>query len=107
MRCIRVVLKIGSTTTSIDTEEAVQSAARKRIEQQTKTADIPYELLLAEILEVPGSKPEFVDKPVHRILKRSGYKSKSENVKNTHSEWFEIDLRTSQRISCKRRTQRS
>ena len=89
-------LKIGSTTTNIETEEAIQNAAHKRIEQQTKTADIPYELLLAEILKVPGGKPEFVDKPVHRLLKRSGYIPKSENVKNSNSEWFEIDLRTAQ-----------
>lgn len=34
------------------------------------------------------------DYVVHGVLKRSGYERQSENVKNTHSEWFRIDLAT-------------
>lgn len=85
-------LKIGSTTTNDTSKEAIEKAARERVEQQTKTADVPYNLLLTEILSIPGEKPEDVDKKVHRILQRSGYPRKSENVKNIHSEWFEISL---------------
>jgi len=85
-------LKIGAATTTINSKEAIEKAARKRIEQQTKTADVAYKLLLAEILTTPGNKPEDVDKPVHRILMRSGFQRKSENTKNYHSEWFEISL---------------
>lgn len=90
-------LKIGATTTNVDTEEEIRKAAKRRIEQQTKTADVPYNLLLAEILDVPGKSPEFVDKPVHRVLKRSGYKAKSENIRNTKSEWFNIDFETAKK----------
>lgn len=85
-------LKIGAATTNIDSKEEIEKAARKRIEQQTKTADVPYNLLLAEILKVPGDRVEDVDKPVHRILQRSGFQRRSENTKNGKSEWFEISL---------------
>lgn len=85
-------IKIGAATATNNSPQAIEKAARKRIEQQTKTADVPYDLLLAEILEIPGDRVEDVDKPVHRILQRSGFPRKSENIQNAHSEWFEISL---------------
>lgn len=86
-------LKIGSATINHPnpTEEQIKSAARERIEQQTKTADISYKLEHAE-LAVTQKGDYFSDYDVHQVLVRSSYKRKSENVKNTRSEWFEIDL---------------
>lgn len=86
-------LKIGSATiNSINpTQEEVNLAAEDRIKQQTKTADIPFKLEYAE-LAITNKKEYFSDHDVHDVLKRSGYKRKSENISNAHSEWFEINL---------------
>lgn len=85
-------LKIGATTSKSLNKEDIEKAAHERILQHVQTADVPYNLLVAEYLDVPGNRPEPVDKPVHRVLKRSGFFPKSENVKNQNSEWFEISL---------------
>ena len=58
---------------------------------QTKTADIPYYLEHAE-LAVSNDGDYFSDHDVHQVLIRSGYERKTENIKNAHSEWFEINL---------------
>jgi superfamily II DNA or RNA helicase len=86
-------LKIGSATINHPqpTEEQIKAAARERIEQQTKTADVAYTLEHAE-LAVTEKGVYFADYDVHQVLIRSGYKRKSENVQNARSEWFEIDL---------------
>lgn len=86
-------LKIGSTIIhhTTPTEEQIKAAARERIDQQTKTADIEYTLEHAE-LAVTNKGDYFGDYDVHQVLIRSGYKRKSENVKNARSEWFEIDI---------------
>lgn len=86
-------LKIGSATlnTTNTSQENIDAAAHLRIKQQTKTADIPYKLEHAE-LAVTNNGKYFSDETVHKILMRSGYKRKSENTKNDHSEWFEINL---------------
>lgn len=86
-------LKIGSATvtSSAPTEEQVVTAAHERIKQQTKTADIKYKLEHVE-LALTNDGAYFGDYDVHQVLLRSGYKRKSENVKNARSEWFEIDI---------------
>jgi hypothetical protein len=86
-------LKIGSATInhSNPTEDQIKSAALERINQQTKTADISYNLEHTE-LAVTGKGDYFADYDVHQVLIRSGYMRKSENIKNARSEWFEIDL---------------
>lgn len=86
-------LKIGSATLEAadPTQENIEAAVHSRIKQQTKTADIPYQLEYAE-LSIKNNKDFFSDHDVHQVLIRSGYERKSENVKNTHSEWFEIKL---------------
>ncbi|MBP9816342.1 GIY-YIG nuclease family protein [Candidatus Woesebacteria bacterium] len=61
------------------------------MKQQTKTADIRYHLEHAE-LAVSNDDNYFSDHDVHQVLMRSGYERKTENIKNAHSEWFEIDL---------------
>ncbi len=86
-------LKIGAATINSKnpTLDELNAAARKRIEQQTKTADIPYTLEHVEIAITNDGK-YFSDYDVHEVLKRSGFERKAENIKNSHSEWFEISL---------------
>lgn len=92
-------VKIGSATydgplddplnPTIDEQESINEAAKKRINQQTKTTDTNYHLEYAYISITKDNK-YFNDYTVHNILKRSGYERKSINTKNEHSEWFEI-----------------
>lgn len=92
-------VKIGSATydgplddplnPTVDEQEGINEAAKKRINQQTKTTDTNYHLEYAYISITKDNK-YFNDHTVHNILKRSGYERKSINTKNEHSEWFEI-----------------
>lgn len=92
-------VKIGSATydgplddplnPTVDEQEGINEAAKKRIDQQTKTTDTNYHLEYAYISITKDNK-YFNDYTVHNILKRSGYERKSINTKNEHSEWFEI-----------------
>ena len=86
-------LKIGSATTTASnpTQENINFTAHDRIKNQTKTADISYHLEHAE-LAITNDDVYFSDHDVHEVLKRSGYERKAENIKNSHSEWFEISL---------------
>ena len=86
-------LKIGSATvqSANPTQKEIDAAAHNRIQQQTLTADIPYQLEHAE-LAITGDGEFFRDHDVHNVLERSGYSRKAENVKNAHSEWFEVNL---------------
>ncbi|HMS50202.1 MAG TPA: GIY-YIG nuclease family protein [Candidatus Saccharibacteria bacterium] len=88
-------LKIGSATlnSSAPTQEEIEVAAHQRIKQQTKTADISYRLEYAT-LGLTEDSEYLSDHTVHNVLIRSGLDRKSENTKNVHSEWFEIDLAT-------------
>jgi len=88
-------LKIGSATliSSEPTREQVEEAAHRRIKQQTKTADIRYNLEFAT-LALTNNNEYLPDYAVHDVLIRSGFERKSENTQNFHSEWFEIDLTT-------------
>lgn len=87
-------LKIGKATmTSPDpTQEDIESVARERIKQQTSTADISYKLEHAELAITNDGKFCFFDTDVHDVLIRSGFPRKSENTKNSRSEWFEVNL---------------
>lgn len=94
-------LKIGETTLpddigSASTEpnsDVLNSAARARIDQYTKTAGISYELLHTELtLYIKGgSVCSFNDKEVHSVLERSGIQRK-EFAGAT--EWYICDLQT-------------
>ena len=88
-------LKIGSATVNSHqpTQDDVFVAARDRINQQTKTADVDYVLQHAEIA-LTNDNRYFSDTDVHDVLIRSGYYRKAENTRNIRSEWFEIDLET-------------
>lgn len=102
-------LKIGETTfddSGVDAfalapnNSILNRAARKRIDEYTRTAAVPYELLYTETALyrrglVFGS---FNDKEVHQVLQRSGVNRKKFKNLNTHGiEWFETDLGTVKR----------
>lgn len=86
-------LKVGGATVKgqSPTEGDINQAAHERIQQQTKTADVPYALEHAE-LAITNKGKYFSDYDVHQVLIRSGYNRTSENVKNSHSEWFDVSL---------------
>lgn len=71
-------------------------AARERINQQTQTAGIKYELLYTEITAHfrDGGVRSFNDKDVHNLLLRSGIRRKVFDTENNANEWFYCDLET-------------
>lgn len=95
-------LKIGETTfedgdiTQPPNSSALNKAARKRIDQYTKTAGIAYELLHSELTMFVRDKQvgSFNDKEVHDVLLRSGIRRKVFDHANNANEWFETDLAT-------------
>lgn len=86
-------LKIGSATVLGTSQEDIEAAAHARIRQQTKTADVRYHLEHATLAKTNDGE-YLSDYTVHNVLKRSGYERIAENVKNSHSEWFQVDLKT-------------
>lgn len=102
------ILKIGET--SIDTDLAISSltpncdelndAAKKRINEYTQTASIPYQLLYTELAIKQINEngkikyKSFSDKDVHNILIRSNISKHDFKVQNQGIEWFETDLET-------------
>lgn len=71
-------------------------AARERINHQTQTAGIKYELLHTEVTAHfrDGGVRSFNDKDVHNLLLRSGIKRKVFDTENNANEWFYCDLET-------------
>ena len=71
-------------------------AARKRIDQYTKTAGIAYQLLHTEltIYIKGGTICSFNDKQVHTVLERSGIKKKVFDTVKGANEWYCCDLET-------------
>lgn len=102
------ILKIGET--SIATElnhtelnpncNVLKNAAKKRIDEYTKTAGISYELLHTELAIKTVSKngytylQAFRDNDVHVVLERSNIKRHKFEEKNKGREWFITDLET-------------
>jgi superfamily II DNA or RNA helicase len=88
-------LKIGETKLSGHdiSQKMVEAAARRRIDQQTKTSDVEYNLLYAEIAVTHDNK-YFRDNDVHNVLLRSGYERKNTRMDKKFGEWFEIPLKT-------------
>ena len=96
-------LKIGETTLEDDNgdflapnDPILQAAARKRIDQYTKTAGIAYQLLHTEltIYIKGGNVCSFNDKQVHSVLERSGIKKKVFDTVKGANEWYCCDLET-------------
>lgn len=103
------ILKIGKT--SFDSHlsrnqltpncEELNRAAKNRIDNETKTALVEYELLhtelaIKDVVMADGTKQEttFTDKIVHKVLYNSGFKSVKFMESGRESEWFYVDLKT-------------
>ncbi len=96
-------VKIGEATLDEATDSTLQpnckelnAAARKRIDQYTKTAGISYNLRHTELtLAIHGGTiTTFNDKQVHEILLRSGVKRHDFSQKHQGREWFECSVET-------------
>jgi hypothetical protein len=99
-------LKIGEATYDGDDYFSLQpgssklnAAARKRINEQTQTAGVAYDLLYTESTVHITNKGirSFNDKAVHDILLRSGVERKVFDHVNKANEWFLCDLETAKR----------
>ncbi len=99
-------LKVGETTCDDDNvseltpnSNALNEAARQRINQYTQTAGIAYDLLYTELAlyDHGGKSCSFNDKDVHNVLKRSGVEKKIFDTVNKANEWFITDLETVKR----------
>ena len=99
-------LKIGETTLDDDhgdflapNSDGLQKAARKRIDQYTKTAGIAYQLLYTELTIYinGGTVASFNDKQVHSVLERSGIKKKVFDTVKGANEWYCCDLDTAKK----------
>ena len=96
-------LKVGETTLDEDNgdfpapnSDVLNKAARKRIDQYTKTAGIAYNLLYTEmtVFFSGGTIHSFNDKQVHSVLERSGVKKKVFDTVKGANEWYCCDLET-------------
>ena len=96
-------VKIGEATLDEATDSSLQpnckelnAAARKRIDQYTKTAGIKYDLRHTELTVAihGGLISTFNDKQVHDILLRSGVKRHDFSGKKQGREWFECSVET-------------
>lgn len=99
----RGCVKIGEATLDEATDSSLpanckelNAAARKRIDQYTKTAGISYTLHHTELtLSIKGGFiTTFNDKEVHNVLLRSGIKRHDFSQKNQGREWFECSVET-------------
>lgn len=99
----RGCVKIGEATLDEATASSLpanckelNAAARKRIDQYTKTAGISYTLHHTELtLSIKGGFiTTFNDKEVHNVLLRSGIKRHDFSQKNQGREWFECSVET-------------
>lgn len=101
------LLKIGQTSFSSKYSiaqlppncSALNQNAHARIQQQTKTALVSYDLLYTElatriITMADGSKQiqSFQDHDVHDVILQSGYSAVKFVESGKQSEWFKIDL---------------
>ena len=102
----RGLVKIGDATLDEATSiflppncTELKAAARRRIDQYTKTASIPYTLHHAELtLYIQGGQPvSFNDNEVHDVLVRSGIKRHDFSFENQGREWFECSVETALR----------
>lgn len=99
----RGCVKIGEATLDEATDytpepnsKELNQAARKRIDQYTKTAGISYTLQHTELTVSihGGTITTFNDKAVHEVLLRSGIKRHDFSMSNQGREWFECSVET-------------
>lgn len=97
------LVKIGEATldeatnlTLAPNSKELNAAAKKRIDQYTKTAGIYYTLRYTELtVSIKGGQIQtFNDKEVHEVLLRSGIKRHDFSSKHQGREWFECNLET-------------
>ena len=78
--------------------DQLNKAAIERINDETLTAAVEYELLYTEVAYFENSERQgfsFIDNDVHDVLKHSGYKKKEFNLPNGKpQDWYEVDLET-------------
>ena len=96
-------VKIGEATldeatnlTLVPNCKELNAAARKRIDQYTKTAGIDYKLRHTELtVSIRGGVlSTFNDKEIHNVLLRSGVKRHDFTSRNQGREWFECSVET-------------
>ena len=95
------LLKVGDATLETDLKpdelvpncHSLNQAAKARIDEYTKTASIPYNLLYTElaIKTEGGYNFSFRDKDVHNVLMNSGIHKVQPNGQ-TGDEWFQTNL---------------
>lgn len=95
------MMKIGKTSYVsngykgiADNSDILIKAARGRINQQTLTAGVEYELLYTTVanFEKNGSTYGFLDTDVHEVLINSGYtKAKFPNIEGDPGEWIMVE----------------
>lgn len=100
----RGILKIGEASCNSSDNylallpncKELNAAARQRINEQTQTAGVKYELLHTEVTAHfrDGGVCYFNDKEVHDLLIRSGIRRKVFDIENNANEWFYCDLET-------------
>ncbi len=95
------LVKIGEATldeatnlTLAPNSKELNAAAKKRIDQYTKTAGIDYTLRYTELtVSIKGGTIQtFNDKEVHEVLLRSGIKRHDFSSKHQGREWFECNV---------------
>jgi hypothetical protein len=110
----RDVLKIGDATIKTDKDYTelrpssteLNSAARARIDEYTRTAGISYQLLYTEVAVYKNNNPKskkygltlaFRDHDVHSVLLRSGIERIQFDTHKKQNEWFKCDLETAKK----------
>ena len=79
--------------------DALNKAARERINDQTGTSATDYKLLYTEIAyfeDSKGNRIRFDDNAVHDVLKHSGYEKKEFKLSSgtMPQDWYKVDLET-------------
>ncbi len=97
--CVKIGEATLDETTNLTLEpncSELKAAARKRIDQYTKTAGIQYTLLYTELtVSIKGGLIQaFNDKEVHEVLIRSGIRRHDFSQRNQGREWFECSVDT-------------
>lgn len=97
--CVKVgdaTIPAGDPTTMAPNSKALNEAAKKRINEYTKTAAVEYKLLYTELLIYfhDGKVEGLRDYQVRDVLKRSGIKQPDFGIANQGSEWYCCDAET-------------
>jgi len=97
--CVKIgeaTLDEATNSTLAPNSTELNTAARRRIDQYTKTAGISYNLRHTELtMSIHGGViTTFNDKAVHEVLLRSGVKRHDFSIQNQGKEWFECSVET-------------